>query len=65
MAIAKRNSNLIAISFKSEKELQKGSHQKRSKELIPKRMQRGLRLITLQGVIEKIPLLLSQYWKKE
>ena len=30
---------------------------KRSKELIPKRMQRGLRVITLQGAIEKSPIL--------
>ena len=28
-------------------------------------MQRGLRVITLQGAIEKIPILLSQYWKNE
>ena len=39
------------------------SHQERSKELIPKRMQKGLRVITLQGAIEKSPILLSQYWK--
>jgi hypothetical protein len=26
-------------------------------------MQRGLRVITLQGLIEKSPILLSQYWK--
>ena len=38
---------------------------KKSKELIPKRMQRWLRVITLQGVIEKSPILLSQYWKNE
>ena len=30
---------------------------KRSKELIQKRMQRGLRKITLQGAIEKSPIL--------
>ena len=30
---------------------------------IPKWMQRGLRVITLQGAIEKSPVLLSQYWK--
>ena len=34
---------------------------KKRKELIPKRMQRGLRVITLQGAIEKSPILLSQY----
>ena len=28
-------------------------------------MQRGLRVITLQGAIEKSPILLSQYWKFE
>ena len=30
-----------------------------------KRMQRGLRVIPLQGAIEKSPILLSQYWKNE
>ena len=66
-ALAKSNGNLIAIAFKSEKErqLSKEAIKKRSKELIPKRMQRGLRVITLQGAIEKIPILLSQYWKNE
>ena len=28
-------------------------------------MQRGLRVFTLQGAIEKTPILLSQYWKNE
>ena len=28
-------------------------------------MQTGLRVITLQGAIEKIPILLSQYWENE
>ena len=28
-------------------------------------MQKGLRVITLQGAIEKSPILLSQYWKNE
>ena len=28
-------------------------------------MQRGLRVISLQGAIEKSPILLSQYWKNE
>ena len=32
--------------------------------MIQKRMQRGLRVITLQGAKEKSPILLSQYWKK-
>ena len=36
---------------------------KRSKEL--KRLQRGLRVITLQGAIKKSPILLSQYCKNE
>ena len=26
-------------------------------------MQRGLRVITLQGAVEKSPILISQYWK--
>ena len=75
-ALAKSNGNLFAIASKSERErqlslsrqlemryLQRESHQKRSKELIPKRMQRGLRVITLQEAIEKSTILLSQYWK--
>ena len=28
-------------------------------------MQRGLRVITLQGAIDKSPIFLSQYWKNE
>ena len=28
-------------------------------------MQKGLKFITLQGAIEKSPILLSQYWKSE
>ena len=28
-------------------------------------MQKGLKLITLKGAIEKSPILLSQYWKNE
>ena len=28
-------------------------------------MQKGLKLISLQGAIEKSPILLSQYWKNE
>ena len=43
----------------------KESYEKRSKEPIPKRMQRGLIVITLQGTIEKSTILLSQYWKFE
>ena len=38
---------------------------KKSKELIPKRMQKGLRVITLQGAIEKSTILLSYYRKNE
>jgi hypothetical protein len=64
-ALVISNSNIFAIAFKSEKERQVGraisqereSHQQRSKELIPKRMQR---VINLQGAIKKIPILLSQ-----
>ena len=33
--------------------------------LIPKRIQRGLRVITLQEAIKKSPILLSDYWKNE
>ena len=33
--------------------------------MVPKRMQIGLRVITLQGAIEKSSILLSQYWKNE
>ena len=36
------------------------SNEKRSKELIPKRMQRGLIVLTLQGAIKESPIL--QYW---
>ena len=36
------------------------SIKKRSKELIPKMKQRGLRAITLQGALDKSTL---QYWK--
>ena len=36
---------------------------KRSKALIPSIKQRRLRAITLQGVIEKSQIVLSQYWK--
>ena len=59
-ALAKCDGNLFAIAFKSERE-----PSKKSKELIPKRMQRGLRVLPLQGSIEKSPILLSQYWKNE
>ena len=38
---------------------------KKEQELIRKRMQRGLRVITLQGAIEESPILLSQYCKLE
>ena len=41
------------------------SLKKRSNELIPKRMQRGVRVIPLQGAIKKSLILLSQYWKNE
>ena len=41
------------------------SLERKPSELIPKKMQRGLSVITLQGAIEKSPILLSQYWKNE
>ena len=31
----------------------------------PKRLQRGLRVITLQGARKKSPILISEYWKNE
>ena len=58
--IAKSNGYLFAIAFKSEKEQYRDSWMshnfrkraiKRNKVLIQKRMQRGLRVITLQGAI--------------
>ena len=74
-ALAKSNGNLFAIAFNSDnyrerdswksENFKKEAIKKRSKELIPKRMQIGLNVITLQGVIEKSPILLSQYWKIE
>ena len=63
-ALAKSNGNLFAIAFKSDS-FKGERHQKRSKELIPKRLQRGLRVITLQGFIKKSPVLRKQYWKNE
>jgi hypothetical protein len=38
---------------------------KRVIKLIPKRIKRRLRMITLQEAINKSPILLSQYWKNE
>ena len=76
-ALAKSNSNLFAIAFfarKSDNYRYRDSWKsdnfreraiKKSKELIPKRMQKGLRVIIFQGAIEKSPILLSQYWKNE
>ena len=67
-ALEKSNGYLFAITFKSEKErqLQRVSYQIRSKELIPKQDANiRLRVITLQGAIEKSQILLSQYWKNE
>jgi hypothetical protein len=61
----KKSSNYhYCDSWKSEN-FGKEAIKKRSKELIPKRMQRGLRVITLQGATEKNPILLSLYWKSE
>ena len=38
---------------------------KKNKELIPKKMQRGLIVITLKRAKKKSPVLPSQYWKNE
>ena len=43
--------------------LERESNPKSSKELIVKRMQKGLRVITLQEAIKKTQILLLQYWK--
>ena len=56
-ALVKSKSNLFAVAYKSEKEQQLSLLKQRSKELIPKRMQRGLRVLTLQGAIKKSPIL--------
>ena len=37
----------------------------KKKQRTDTKMQRGLRVITLQGAIKKSPILLSQYWKNE
>ena len=60
-ALAKSNGNLIAIAFKSEKErfLQKGSYQKRSKELSNKK--RNTRLFTIALPIYVIALLFYDF----
>jgi hypothetical protein len=53
----------IAIAIVGRTITLEKSQQKKRKELITKRMQRGLRVITLQGVTNKSPILLSQYLK--
>ena len=70
-ALAKSNGNLFAIAIRATTiaiasraiTLERESNQKRSQELLPKRMQKGSRVITLHGAIEKSVILLSQYWK--
>ena len=60
-ALAKNNSNIFTIAFKSAKELPKVERvitleraiKKRNKELITLIKQRRLRVITFQGAIEK------------
>ena len=51
-------SPLRAITLESEPS-------KKKQKTDTKWMQRGLRVITLQGAIEKSQILLSQYWKNE
>jgi hypothetical protein len=52
-------------SWKSNN-FRKRAIKKEAKNLyLPKRLQRGLRVITLQGLIKKSPILLSQYWKND
>jgi hypothetical protein len=62
-ALAKSNGNLLLSPLRVRKSnnFRKRAIIKRSKELRPKRMQTGLRVITLQGAKKKSPLLLSQY----
>ena len=68
-ALAKSNGNLFAIAFKSDSwksdNFRERAIKKEAKNRYKKRMKRGLRVITLQGAIEKSPILLSQYWKNE
>ena len=69
-ALAKSNGNLIAIAFKSDScksdNFRERAIKKEAKnQKVPKRMQKRLKVITLQGAIEKSPILLSQYWKNE
>ena len=52
----------IAIAGRAITLEREPSKKKQSKGLIPKRLQRGLRVITLQGAIKKCPILPSQYW---
>ena len=42
-----------------------GKEPSKKKQRKQKRLQRGLRVITLQGAIKKSPILLSQYCKNE
>ena len=55
----------IAIAILEKLLFLKGNKKptKKKQRTDTKRMQRGFRVITLQGAIEKCPILLSQYWK--
>ena len=50
-------------SYHGYKTVIKKEIKERSKEIIAKIEQRRLLAITLLGVLEKNPILLSQYWK--
>ena len=58
-------SSLSPLRARKSNNFRERAIKKTSKDLIQKRMQRGLRVITLQGAIEKSPILLLQYWKNE
>ena len=67
-AIVKSKQILIAIVFKSEKVRQlyvEREIKERSKDIIPKMMQKSLREINLHGAKEKRPTLLPIYWRNE
>ena len=75
-ALAKSNGNHLAIAFKSEKELQLSNYRdrraitlerepsKKKQRTDTKKDTKRLK-VTIQGAIEKSPILLSQYWKNE
>ena len=72
-ALAKSNGNLFTIAIRATTiaiaivgraiTLERESNQKKKPRTSPKRMQKGSRVITLHGAIEKSVILLSQYWK--